>query len=272
MKNPGVLAIATMLGVIAGCAPTQARRTTLEDGPVSSPSECEGVWRFACTAESRTLDLRGSGSFTYSADSCLRGPTERGTWSASNDRIRLTTAEEVYPHLADELLVVTWGPRRYLVPSDGLATFCNMVNAGEEPGASLLGLSSPAFVRVHGGDLPADGKPALPPPWDAWILDAPVVACVIDSVLSIPDVRTTPHELETRVTLDAGLDKGLVPGMTLFPVDEPGPFSPITLTEVSADRSQGVMTRWRPLALGSAVSTRVTTPREWIDAHPPRDG
>ena len=66
---------------------------------------------------------------------------------------------------------VRWGGRRYLLRDRQLMWFCQTINDGTETLSHSCGMF---LLRTGDADLPVTGLPALPAPWDDFLLKAPL--------------------------------------------------------------------------------------------------
>jgi hypothetical protein len=143
--------------------------------------------------------------------------------------------------IAPDFVAVAWGARRYLIPADDLIGFCNNVNEGREPRMGRYG-----FYLLRRGDEEKEvaGFPHVPDEFRSYLLDEPIEA----TITAIGAFTTRPSVCEwnfkdTPVSLDAGSNKGLRPGMELVVIEPSHTVESVRLTSVEADRSEGVMTQ-----------------------------
>ena len=162
--------------------------------------------------EGDILDLSTDGEFTYRFSSCMQGHTCEGGLSYENGRLRfLPKAGHTPDGLARtttcpfsqgrfELLPIRWDERVYLVEPDRVLEFCNRVNLGDEPVRETYGHYF--YIRRDDHKKAAKRAPVLPREWSRYILSKPV-SCKVT------------RQREYKLTLDAGDQDGLQPGMLL---------------------------------------------------------
>ena len=121
--------------------------------------------------------------FINSADIGLRAEFY-GAVSESNGRINLSVKDrkyfensmKMYQGVSEELIPVTWGLRRYLIPADKIIDFCNAVNEGDEPRTSVFG----NFLLRRGDEkLQVRGLPDIPEEFRNYLQEKPVNAEII---------------------------------------------------------------------------------------------
>lgn len=148
----------------------------------------------------------------------------------------------------EEIALVRWGERRYLVPMAKMQDFCNAVNDGFE--RRHAGMTAPARgesrVSIRGGGWlePPEGLPEVPAEARQWLLPAPVVASVT-SLSNIDVRRETGHswaEATADVVIDAGSAQGLKPGMGLLGRTPAPRSSRVDLLDVRENESSGRLT------------------------------
>ena len=117
-----------------------------------------------------------------------------------------------------------WGPRLYLIEANRVVSFCNAVNAGDEPRKE----SRYQFLLREGDwTKEAKGSPKIPKPWQGkYLLVSPVqtvtrvVGDYVEDVM-IPEYPHTNGKLSgIRCTFNAGHEQGLRPGMTILPQEQ----------------------------------------------------
>lgn len=141
-------------------------------------------------------------------------PTEQGT-------VRLHPVFENNPALmgvAEELVPIAWGQRRYLVPVEDVIEFCNSVNARDEPRTRMWGSY---YLRRGDDEKLAEGEPQLPEAFQDYLLSKPVQAEIIGMEPPTSDeAMGALRSRETPVMLNVGSSAKVLPGMT-FRVYEP---------------------------------------------------
>jgi hypothetical protein len=116
-----------------------------------------------------------------------------------------------------ELVPVSWGARRYLVPANRIIDICNSYNSGRSHMYGIFPLLG-GGLREEEWDRP-DGVPALPARYRAWLLEQPISVHV--TATGEPKVLDAwsdgTHVVYGNTALvDAGSAEGLVNGMVLF--------------------------------------------------------
>jgi hypothetical protein len=144
--------------------------------------------------------------------------------------------------IAEELLPIAWGERKYLVPANKIIAFCNTVNGGWEPRKEVHGMSLLAIGDEH---KPVTGLPIIPKPFQSYLLVKPIET----EIVSVGKPTTTSSESEDikttiTVTLKHGTKAGLLPEMELYVVDPAYGFENVSLTKVEEQQSQCVFTRY----------------------------
>ncbi len=113
----------------------------------------------------------------------------------------------------DALHPVRWGQRRYLIPESELVDFANALNRGEEPRTTSNGW----FLMAVGDETrQVAGMPDLPDNFQALVRREPLASKVV-GVEALPPARKNAMYCERRyrLTMDRGLDDGLVVGAAL---------------------------------------------------------
>lgn len=165
-----------------------------------------------------------------------------GTIIQNKDRLRLSftcaNKRDGLQGIADELLVVPWGERTYLVPADDVVGFCNAVNSGQEPrpSADFGGY----LLRDGDGAKKVVGLPDVPSEFKPYLLAQPVKVEVIG--VGDPEGADDGSE-DSRVTLKGGKNRGLLPGMELYAVQSSVSFGygRATITKVAEERSEAIL-------------------------------
>jgi hypothetical protein len=174
------------------------------------------------------------------------GTASSGAVVEENDGLRLS------PSLV--LIPFRWGARRHLVDRERLLDLCNEVN--------LERSSDAAFTRHEDRDLPADGLPDLPPPWDRWILPRPVIGRVVE---------VFP---EGRARVDVGGRDGVFVGMRMIvfgrDVEENWLDAGFEVRVVSHGERDAIVTGYKgPVGL-NVSSSRTAAEREVFGGKKPR--
>jgi len=127
-------------------------------------------------------------------------------------------SQKGFQGIAGELVPVRWGERRYLVPSDAVAEFCNEINSGGEPRTHAHGRF---LLRDKDWEKKVEGAPKLPEGYAGFLLKEPIQGKIVavgdhKDREGISGVRFRT----TTVTLNVGKKQGVVPGMRFFLKDD----------------------------------------------------
>lgn len=156
-----------------------------------------------------------------------------GPVACINGRLQLTfrlPKRESSSGIADELIPVRWGPRRYLIAAEDMVRFCNAVNGGTEPRGWLYGLH---LLRNGDEEKTITGFPVVPDEFKDYLLARAIEAEIIDVGERTDD--------KTIVVLNRGKQHGLLPGMELHLFDPDAEIDSATLTKVENGRSEAIM-------------------------------
>jgi hypothetical protein len=169
-----------------------------------------------------------------------------GTIEEKDGRLRLSFT---FPHdregglgIAEELVPIAWGERKYLMPAKEIVHFCNLVNEGSEPRNEIHGF---CLLRYGDEKKKVTGLPAVPKQYERYLLSKPIETEIIEVGKPITDPGDGDVKgVETRITVKHGSKAGLLPGMKLNFID-PDTHDDIVLDKVEEDRSEGVLTRYQ---------------------------
>jgi hypothetical protein len=145
--------------------------------------------------------------------------------------------------LANELVPIAWGERKYLVPSEKLVDFCNQVNEGREPRRRIYGF---CLLRIGDEKKKVVGLPSVPKPVEKYLLAKPIDTVITSVGKPVSEEgQGDVTAVGIRVTLKDGSKAGLLPGMTLHH-GEPDGIGDVSfvLDKVEHDRSEAVLTRY----------------------------
>lgn len=165
------------------------------------------------------LTIAPRSGYVFEWNGCL-GLYDRnyGAVTSTNGRIRLSftfdNRREGFEGIAPEFVSVSWGRRRYLIPTDKVVDFCNSVNDGREP---RTGAQGSHLLRRGDEKKKAAGFPRVPKEFRAYLLTKPIEATII--AVGPRAVRPGASGLrfkDTKVTLNAGTQQKLRAGMELF--------------------------------------------------------
>lgn len=144
--------------------------------------------------------------------------------------------------------MVRWGARRYLVADEELASFANQVNSGFEPQR----LVRPRQLwRLGNEKLGVRGLPDGPAALTSRLLREPLSA-VVTEIVEQRVIEEPPREPGSapdrrrlsRLRIDAGLPKGVWPGMELFFVN-PATDARVRVTSSDASGAVVEVEEWR---------------------------
>jgi hypothetical protein len=187
-----------------------------------------------------SLDLAPGAGFVFEWHGCL-GLYARnyGTASESAGHVLLE------PELANDadamgidldLVPVTWGPRRYLIPRARTGAFCNAVNRGSEPRKTVHG----GFLLRRGDEnTTAFGRPRTAEGELDCLLDHPIRATIV-SVGLRQVKKDDPQWVTVPVVLDAGREHGVWTGMEFHRLG-PGTYAVARVTRVFERSSEAVI-------------------------------
>jgi hypothetical protein len=133
------------------------------------------------------------------------------------------TVSDGFDCIADALIPVDWGDRKYLISPDELIDFCNDVNAGREPRRSEYGERhgryGMSFLRLGDGEKKVVGQPMVPKDYRPYLLDEPITASIIAVGEPVKNSDRNVEKWTTAVTINAGKKQGMLPGMQLYLID-----------------------------------------------------
>jgi len=165
-----------------------------------------------------------------------------GAVAESNGVIRLSftypNERKGFQGIAEEFFVIAWGERRFLIPTDKMADFCNSVNSGmiNSPFGRGWGMH---LERMGGEDKEVEGFPDVPGEWKKCLFEEPVTAKItaVGATTRRPSVCDWDF-VDVAFTADAGADKGVFKGMEFY-----CRAGSARVTEVGETTSQAVFTR-----------------------------
>lgn len=188
-----------------------------------------------------------------------------GTVVLRQGRLRLSftfaNKRQGFQGIAEEFIPVSWGDRKYLIPSDDVVGFCNEVNDGSEPRTSLHG-----SYLLRDGDEQKEvaGVPTVPSQFEPYLLAGPIEAVITE----IGDFTTRPSLGEwkfqdTVVTLNVGKRDGILPGMELCVIEPNDIVESVRIHEVKDEESVGVMTQIGEEEDGPRIGWKLSTRAPW---------
>ena len=193
------------------------------------------------------LSLAPKAGYVYEWHGCM-GLYDRdyGAVEEKEGRLHLSFTFEHHQSeffgIAEELVPVSWGERRYLVSARGFIDFCNEINAGSEPRKGVHGMT----LLCRGDEQKkATGLPSVPKAFEPYLLSKPIETEIIaigDTTKSSKE--SAVREIRIRVTVKYGSKAGLLSGMKLYVVKPNSVFDSIVLDKVDEGQSEGVITRY----------------------------
>ncbi|MHC4756090.1 MAG: hypothetical protein ACYTBP_13210 [Planctomycetota bacterium] len=185
------------------------------------------------------------------------------TWSSGCLRLSFAfkNKREEFAGIAEEFIPVSWGGRKYLVPSYDMIGFCNKVNSGSEPRESLHGRY---LLRVGDEKKKATGYPTVPYKYQIYLLRNPIVTEII--AVGSYTMRSGGCDWkfkDTEVTLDTGKDSGLLSGMELHVIKPDNLMESVTIISVGDKKSEGVMTQIGKDEPSPKVGWKLSTQPHW---------
>jgi hypothetical protein len=220
-----------------------------------------------------SLSLAGQAGFVFEWHGCM-GVYDRnyGPVTVKDHTILLSCTfpneERGFKGIATELIPISWGSRKYVIPPNDLVKFCNSVNSGDEPRNDIHG-----FHLLRQGDekKPVQGWPAVPAEFEHYLLKKSIDTEIV--AVGTPRLRPSIVDWkfkDTPVTLKGGKDIGLRPGMELHVVSKDTSDSivigTILVGVVDDHTSQGLMTGIGEESQGPKVGWKLST--KWRDAGP----
>lgn len=189
--------------------------------------------------ENVSIILAPGNGYLFEWHGCL-GLHDRnfGKVEQQGERIRLSftfsNTCQGFRGIAEEFLPIKWGDRIYLIPGDDIVGFCNEVNSGEEPRTTIHGSY---LLRVGDEIRTVDGRPEVPVGFLPYLLEQPIET----TIASVGKTTLRPSVCEwnfkdTEVTLDAGTNKGILPGMELYVIE---PYGLVELMKISTSDQSG---------------------------------
>lgn len=191
-----------------------------------------------------TLIMAAEAGFMFEWHGCL-GLYDRnyGSILETNGEVHLSFAYENvrkgFRGIAPAFVPVRWGSRHYLIPTDDITGFCNEINQGSEPRKISYG----SYLLQLGDErLPVKGLPEIPAAYRGYLLSKPVEATIVSvgKFTLRPSVADWKFK-DTPVTLDAGTNQGLLPGMELRVVNLTNGWRTARIIEAQADKSNALM-------------------------------
>jgi hypothetical protein len=226
--------------------------------------------------------LKDNGTYLLHWSSCTSVTTDRGRYSISNDVLSLTPKNQTFRSFDDNkehdvttlrarkkyldtdepfvpetenLQIVRWGKRLYLIYEDSFGRFVDAINLGFEPrdGNWSQPFLGNFYLREGDEKKPVDG----PPPLRRELLDLLLPAPVIATVIKVETINDNQF-----ATIDRGSDDGLRKEMSLVTADiKSYYYEPHLILEVEPHQSKVKI--WKTINVGDKLTTRVADPNRY---------
>jgi hypothetical protein len=176
---------------------------------------------------------------------------------------KLKNERKGFQGIAEELIPVSWGDRRYLIASDEMIRFCNHVNSREEPRSSVHG-----FHLLRDGDEEKEiaGRPDIPEEYKKYLLKKPIQG----EIIAVG--KHTDYEKEedwkvrdVAVTINIGKEVGLLNGMELYVTAPKDLVESIIITKVGEQTSEATMRQMGSTLVDPQPGWKLSTVPRWAD-------
>jgi hypothetical protein len=175
------------------------------------------------------LTIAPGDGYQYTNHGCLGlYGADHGSVALSGGRLVLWASVLCCPPLQRrELVIVDWGPRRYLVEPRQVLEFANSVNSrrADAPDelADFLGRIEDRsfYLRVGDEEKPIEGQPTLPTEFDRFVLRHPIEGHVAANRSQANRTSSAVEGAGLEVEVDLGGAQGVFAGMKLR-MKEPG--------------------------------------------------
>ncbi|MGH7192879.1 MAG: hypothetical protein ACREJM_05000 [Candidatus Saccharimonadales bacterium] len=206
-----------------------------------------------------SLTMAPKSGYLFEARGCTgRYGRNYGPVTPSADRLRLAFRRPVQRErlftIADQLIQVHWGPRRYLISPKDMLEFCNAINAGTEPRTDIHGLH---LLRCGDEAKAVQGLPTVPDEFKDYLLARPIEAEIIEVM--------ERAENSTLGVLNRGKMHGLLPGMELHIIEPDHALESVCVTAVRIDdgRCEASITSFFDDAPAPQPRWKLSTRRAW---------
>jgi len=212
------------------------------------------------------LSVAPSAGYVFESHGCV-GFWDRnyGAVTAKDDRLHLSftfdNTKQSFQGVPPDFIVIRWQARRYLVPADDVIGFCNQINEGAEPRKSVIG---DYLLRVGDHKEIVHGPPDIPQQYKDYILTKPIEAQILR--VGSTTIRHSIADFnfrDTRLTVGAGTQQGLLPGMELYVIVPKDVVERVKITKVEATQSEGVMTQVDENEAAPKAGWRLSTAAPW---------
>jgi hypothetical protein len=206
-----------------------------------------------------TITLRDGMTYRFASCTWQGTPQHFPIVRASENRIEVDLGGDAsdLPGLSRAYVYTSWGSTEFLVPEDRMPQFCFYANDLSNLNArvSPFPMRPTWWATSAGTPIPA---PIVPPQFQKYLLRDVVEAVVLESSSRLTGEEYLDQPIaEAAVLVDAGSDRGLLPGMSLFV----GDWGEGKLVEVGASTSRAVFRRCVPderslsIAIGAKVAS-----------------
>jgi hypothetical protein len=162
--------------------------------------------------------------------------------------------------IAEKLIPVAWGPRKYLIPADSVIEFCNEVNEGREPRRGMHGM---CLLRDGDEKKKVDGLPDVPKEYQPYLLKERIRAAIVAVGKSVVDSGGGLDERTTAVTVNVGKKGGILSGMVLYVIEPSTGVDSVKITKVEDDKSEGVLSQIGKDEPVPSVGWKLSTRAPW---------
>ena len=199
------------------------------DEPKSPP--WAGRYRYGSMVSSFQLTLAPESGFAFSSSGCVGiYGLNYGTVQVTDGMLKLVPLEKNrrgdFWGISTELLLISWGERRYVIPPTQILNFINAINAGFEPRRTGSGLY---FLKWGDEYKPVVGKPKLPAEYADYLLGNPIQA----RISSHQGTRIEGDTVRSTVVLDVGTAQGVKVGMQFYFQNALRDYPPAVITAVN---------------------------------------
>ena len=238
------------------------------------------LYRFEWGGEE--LTLKSNGSFISHSSNCTSVFTSAGPYTVTNNILSLTTTkmsvrsydekkghdltkrkvrkqildtDEPFKSDTEELQIVRWGERIYLMHLRQFGGFVAAINLGFEPREvdGYRAFYGEVFLRVGDENRPVYGPPHMPVEFLNQLLSAPITATVIN---------VESAGLRTIATIDRGSDDGLRKDMPLVTADSES-FYYEQHWIISVEPHTATVQIWNDVKVGAQLTTRISNVRRY---------
>lgn len=182
------------------------------------------------------LNLAPRSGFAFTWNGCLgQYDMNYGDVVETGGKIRLVfklpNERKGFQGIAPEFFPIKWGDRHYLIPSDEVVGFANVINAGFEPRYDAWGMF---LLRREDVSKSAKGIPNMPLEYSGYLQKNPIDV----EISSIKGSYAKDSGRVTTVLLNAGASQGVKKGMEFYLYAPSGLFESATVTSVNNTSSE----------------------------------